>query len=149
MMNMNNTINKITNYFEMVEKANELMDKANRGISGGPKKYYFEKMQVYVEALFNKYAPFKEGDRFEISSEINIGPDSGWRHSAHFLKIGEQGVVMEVDYRDDAFCADVIFDNESWISLTGQDKDKIHPVEFKDRHTFCMWESKIRKIDDE
>ena len=142
---MNKVINKVSNYFEMIEKSTKLMDKANQGMEMGPKKYYFEKLQEYTEALFNKFAPFKEGDRIEISSEINT--DNGWWHSAHFLKIGEKGVVIEVDYMRNAFYADVIFDNESWIRSTGPEKGKIIPVEFKDRHTFAICESKIRKVE--
>ena len=140
----NKVINKISTYFDLVEQSTELMGKANDTLSMGPKKYYFEKIKVYSEALFDKFAPFKEGNRVEISAEIDT--DNGWRSSSHFLKEGEQGLVTEVDYVGNYFFANVVFDNESWITSHGPDKGKVNPVEWEDRHSFCMREDKITLI---
>jgi len=140
----NKVADKISNYFEMVEKSNQLMGKANDILSGGPKSFYFERLREYAEALFEKYAPFKEGDRVEISAEIDT--DNGWFHHSHFLKEGEQGLVMEVDYYKNKFFVTVVFDNTSWISSTGPDKGKINPIPFKERGGFCIGEDKLTLI---
>ena len=39
----------------------------------------------------------------------------GWMDSKHFLIIGAQGTVRDVDVRDGVFYYQIVFDAESWL----------------------------------
>ncbi len=110
-------------------------DEANLILSSGPSSHYYKKINGYVTALFGKFAPFKEGDTVKIIKAPNT--NNGWSRCKHFLVKGAQGTVLAVDYYDDAFCADVVWDNETWIDQKGVER----PVDSK--HTFKMWEGQI------
>lgn len=123
------------------------LEKINEGIrilQCGPLSYYIERAQEYQEALFNKFAPFKIGDRVRLikTPEINENRFPGWLSSKHFLIEGAVGTVESVDYRDETFCADVVFDNESWIDSNGTR----HPIEENGKHTFLFSEKLLVKI---
>lgn len=125
----------------------EKLQEAEHILRGGPASYYWETLQGYVHALFDKYAPFKADDRVELTGT----PDTNnhWGVCRHFLIPGSRGVVHEVDYRSRReadgqisghFVADVEFDNETWIDAAGKEQ----PVDYK--HTFRLGEELLRKV---
>ena len=135
---MSKAIEKIKTAFELWNKGKESFDEAGRVLSSGPSAYYFGKIEEYVNALFDRFAPFKKGDRVEIIKAPNT--DNSWNHCRHFLIKGAIGTVEDVDYRDNLFVADVVWDIETWISEDGD----VKPV--KQKHTFLMSENQIAKI---
>lgn len=137
---MSESLSHIKRAFEHWRAAFEETEKAHKELSGGPAYYYFEKVEGYVNALFGKYAPLHEGDRVELIRAPEIGAESRWQYSKHFLVPGNPGIVRTVDYYDNQFYADVIFDRESWI-----DKDGIErPAE--NRHYYRI-EADILKLE--
>ena len=130
-------LNKIKSALTLWQEGQARFDEASKVLSCGPASFYYEKLECYVDALFNKYAPFKQGDRVALTVHPNT--DNGWSHCKHFLTPGSAGIVQEVDFYDNHFCADVVFDNESWIDLEGKEQ----PVTAK--HTFRLWENELLK----
>jgi hypothetical protein len=129
---------KVQKAFKVFSEGFQQLKEAERVLSKGPASYYFEKIEGYIDALFNKFAPFKEGDRVEIHKTLNFG--SGWEGSKHFLAKGCQGTVRDVDYIKGAFRADVEMDNQTWIDSQGVK----NPI--KKPYTFCLFETKIKLV---
>lgn len=80
--------------------------------------YHFNKLKGYARVLFDKYAPFKDGDRIKLSQDVEVlNSTSGWYGSRHMLIKDALGTVNGVDYNAEKgwFTADVEFDIESWI----------------------------------
>ncbi|MCK4843066.1 MAG: hypothetical protein KAT04_14490 [Methylococcales bacterium] len=135
---MNRNIGKIKAAFELFKESSDKMNEANKILSGGQASYYYEKVEGYIDALFKKYAPFQKGDRIKIVKKPRIG--NGWIGSRHFLIKGSEGIIQDVDFYNNHFCADVIFDNETWIDSNGDER----PVSVKS--TYRMWEKQIKKV---
>jgi len=133
------TAEKVFKAIELWEQGQQQFDEASKLLSGGPASFYYEKMHGYIDALFNKYAPFKVGDRVKIVKKIKC--EGGWSHCKHFLIKGAKGTVREVDYYDGSFNAHVMFDNETWVDSMKMER----PVSKK--HVFRMWEKQIKRID--
>lgn len=115
-------------------------------LSGGPASFYFERVKGYVNGLFNRFAPFKVGDRVKLVDDIPMTDDNpGWHHCAHFLKKGEMAVVKDVDYVDDykggRFVAECIFDNETYKD----DEGNLHPTS---KHLFSISEKWLEKVEE-
>ena len=132
------TADKVFRAIELWELGQQQFDEASKILSSGPSSFYYTKMRGYIDALFNKYAPFQVGDRVMIKKKIKA--DGNWSHSKHFLIPGAKGEVKSVDYYDGAFCADVMFDDETWIDSMGMER----PVSRK--HVFRMWENQIKRV---
>ena len=131
-MAYNDCIERVQETFIKMKEVEELLQ-------GGPSSFYFEKMDAYVEVLFERFAPFKKGDRIKLSKtpEITLDKSWGWMGSKHFLVKGAKGTVQAVDLdaRNKKFYAEVVFDNESWKNsndgvVTLYDKDKRHNYAF-------------------
>ena len=135
---MNRTIDNIKQAFELYKKGVDAFSEANIVLSVGPASYYYEGIERYVNALFDRFAPFKEGDRVKIIKAPNT--NNGWKRCEHFLIKGALGTVSEVDYRNDMFIADVIWDIETWISFDGVVTDVTK------KHTFRMSENEVERI---
>lgn len=126
---------------ENLTKGLELIKQGLGILQGGPLNYYLEKAFEYQEALFDRFAPFKAGDRVALVEAFKTDDERhGWYGCQHFLVKGAEAVVESVDYKDGRFIADVVFDNESWID----DKGKVRLVEQK--HTFAFGESRLKRI---
>lgn len=122
---------------ELWKEGREKFNEASDILAGGGGNYYFDKIEGYVDALFNRFAPFKQGDRVKIiKAPVTKG---NWASCKHFLKKGSKGTVHSVDYCAGQFRADVVFDDESWIDSKGE---KHKPSE---KHTFYMQEKEIKR----
>lgn len=72
--------------------------------------------------------PFKEGDRVELIKNPKLS--GAWSDLGHFIRKGEEGVVMSIELYQGKLTANVVMDNESWIDSKG----KIQPV--SDKHLY-------------
>jgi hypothetical protein len=95
---------------------------AERMLSGGPASFYFEKMKIYAEMLFDR-APFKVGSTVRLTRDLNISKEKspGWWVYRHMLVAGYTGRVLEIDaerYGDGKFrfCALVSLHNPTYMS---------------------------------
>ena len=129
---MNESVKKIMSVSKLHE---DMRKEMNKMVSSGSIEWHYEKIKEYVTVLFDRFAPFKEGDRVCITNAPNC--DNGWRGSKHFLIVGAEGTVQSVDYRRGGFCASILFDNQSWINMGGEEV----PVE--ERSSFLMPEKSL------
>ena len=95
-----------------------------------------EVLQSYT-SLFNRFCPYKVGDRVKLKSDLNISDNSGWQSSKHFLIKGAIATVKDCGYRNDLFFFGLEFDDESYIDRLGE----ISPVTAK--HLFYLSEDLI------
>lgn len=128
-----------------------------KSISAQDLKYRFDKYEGYAKALFERFAPFKPGDRVVLveTPVINEKESWGWLGHKHYLVAGAVATVKAVDYKDDQFIAEVVFDNESWLRTHGLDKNNnwvtfnppvLVPVEESKKGTFAFGEKWLKKI---
>lgn len=119
----------------------DAVDALRKAVGHHDSKYHLAKLLAYADALFER-APFRVGDRVKLIKvrQIDEKHSWGWLGAKHFLVVGAMAKVVEVDFRDGAFCADILFDDESWIDHRGV----VHPVEEKSR--FCLWEGEIERV---
>ena len=135
---MTDAIEKIKTAFALWNEGREKFNEASKVLSGGPDTFYFGKIEIYTNALFDRFAPFKEGDRVKIVKAPNTNND--WRNCKHFLIKGAMGTVEDVDYRD-LFVAHVVWDKETWLDKNGNEQ----PV--RQKHSFLMSENQILRIE--
>jgi len=122
-------------YVDAAEQLNKYHQEAEKLIGRYPATYFFEKMRGYAIALFDKYAPFRPGDRVMLTKtpEITAEKSWGWMGAKHFLVRGALATVYQMDYIDGRFIAGCQFDDDSWIS----DHDKqLHAIVEKGIYTF-------------
>lgn len=91
-------------------------------------------------SMFNRFCPFRIGDRVRLIKTLDISPDSGWYHHRHFLTKDSPGTVVERGYSDGRFTFYVTFDNETWIDSDGNK----NPVE--NLHWFALNEHLLERI---
>ena len=91
--------------FDLIDKMKEVRDFLD---SFYDIKFHLEKYEEYRQALFGQ-CPFKIGDPVKISKKINITAheSSGWYGYRNHLKVGSKGKVVDVDYSEGKFRADV------------------------------------------
>lgn len=132
--------------FEHIDKVLAAVDSFTNAVSYSEHKWHWSKLRVYAEALFAR-GPFKPGDRVCLTEtpEITKEKSWGWLGSKHFLVTGALGTVHSVDFYDDHFCADIYWDDESWIDFQGV-KHMEHP---EDRSLYRLWDTQLRRVSDE
>jgi hypothetical protein len=111
----------------------------------GPFDFYVEKLTGCYDLLIKKYAPFKVGDRVELTETPTITKSEawGWLSAKHFLVKGAIGKVVEVDVDGDGFTAYVQFEEDSWIEgRTG----RVNPTPSTDRGNYGFRERWLRRI---
>lgn len=96
-------------YIEACEKINKLQQEATSVLNRFPDSFFFEKIKGYAEALFERFAPFREGDRVMLVKvpEINEKNSWGWMGAKHFLVYGAKGTVKCVDLYKGKFEASI------------------------------------------
>lgn len=96
-------------------KALALQDQAARALSGGPMTYYLEKVLGYADALFNRFAPARRGDRVILTGtpKAALDPTTHWYGLRDLMHTGATGVVGEVDYFGGEFGALIKFDADT------------------------------------
>lgn len=98
------------------------------------------------KSLYDRFCPFKIGDRVELASTPNIDENNApsWICCKHFLVKGAKGIVRGRGYYQEQFTFEVEFDNESWIDQEG----KVNLVSERNKHVFNFSEKTlIRSID--
>lgn len=68
-----------------------------------------DRVREYVEALFTRFAPWHPRERVRLCRPIDFDHAEGWRGSASWLQPGVIGEIMDIDYRNKKFFADVRF----------------------------------------
>lgn len=128
-------------FFSRIETALNDLQNAFDPLSGGPPKYYFEKMTEWMEALFDT-APFKVGDKVELVQIPNIQCHSGWWCYRNTFQLGAIGTVKELDFREGQFTAMVIWD-EQWVESTFPEISQKKMEDRGEKGLFCMWETQL------
>lgn len=82
--------------------------------------WHLKKVEGYATALFERFCPFKVGDKVKLTRtpEITETKAWGWMGSKHFLVKGAVATVREIDYRSESNCFEywLEFDNDSFIN---------------------------------
>ncbi len=99
-----------------------------------------EVLQSYA-SLFNRFCPYKVGDRVQLKETLDIPEDSGWYSRRHFLIKGAIATVREIGYRNDLFSFGLVFDDESYIHY--QSKEVI-PI--SDKGVYYLSENEIEGV---
>ena len=104
-------------YIVAAEKVNKSFKDQQDVLARFPASFFYEKMMGYAKALFQKYAPFRVGDRVMLTEtpEITAEKSWGWLGAKHFLVRGALGTVVSVDYSDNQFIAGTNWDDDSWV----------------------------------
>src|SRR3990172_7328636 len=110
-------------------------------LSSGPLNWYMNEAVDMMRSLFDRFCPWKTGDRVELTTTPEIHPESGWHYSRHFLIAGARGTVESVYFHNGLFRANVIFDDESWL------KDGVPQPIWSGKHTYSFSEKQLRRID--
>ncbi|RUR74888.1 hypothetical protein PCC6912_50660 [Chlorogloeopsis fritschii PCC 6912] len=88
------------------------------------------------ENLFNRFCPFKVGERVVLTKTPEIDKESGWYRGKHFLVEGAIATIKNRDYYQNKFVFYLEFENESWIDSNGE----IHLYDPERRHHFAFSE---------
>lgn len=113
---------------QIIRKSHDSFKEISKLLEQGPSDYYFDKLEIMQRMLFDRFSPYKVGDRVRLTRtpEITEEKSWGWLGSKHFLIEGATAVVREIDIRkyksDDSgkFVYGLHFDNESWVDKDGQ-----------------------------
>ena len=97
--------------------------------------YKFKTVLTTYSQLFDRFCPYKIGDRVQLTKTSAIEKKSGWYSSRHFLIKGSIATVESCDFRDGLFWFNLAFDDESWID----DRGEARPA--STRHTFGFSEN--------
>lgn len=136
---MSNTLKYVNDLNNIKAKVNEL----DRLLNGGELGFKLNEILESYASLFNRFCPYKVGDRVQLTEDLDIPEDSGWYSSKHFLIKGAIATVKAVGYRDDLFSFGLVFDDESWVHYrTGE----IIPTEEDQKHLFYLSENSIEKV---
>jgi len=111
---------------------------------GGSLNYGIDKVVESYLSMYDRFCPFKEGDRVMLCKTPDLSNAPGWQHCSHFLKRGAGAAVCSRGYHNGKFTFQIIFDDESWVnSHTGTET----PVEVDKRHQFRFSEDDLIRED--
>jgi len=66
--------------------------------------YHLDELVKTHQEMFERFCPYKVGERVKLSKTLDIRPDSGWYGSRHFLIEGATATVIQTNFRDGLFC---------------------------------------------
>ena len=112
---MTNTKDYATHLLKVEETAKELQSLLSQEFG-----YKLTTLVNSYHELFDRFCPYKIGDRVQLTKEPEILSGSGWYGSKHFLIKGAIATVQSHDFRDDNFLFGLVFDEESWVSSDGK-----------------------------
>jgi len=112
---MSNTKDYATHLLKIKEHAEELQTLLTQEFG-----YKLLTILSSYHGLFDRFCPYKIGDRVQLTKEPEILSSSGWYYSKHFLIKGAIATVESQDFRDGKFRFGLIFDEESWMSSDGK-----------------------------
>jgi len=135
--------------YEKISQTLDIILKSQKEINDilctGPASFYVEQLELYMDTLFNRFAPFKVGSKVRLTKDIGatLKKSSGWYSSRQMLCKGATGVVKDVDITNDRkFRAGVVFDND-FIFV---EPDKIVVTDRDRRGTFYISEDSLEEI---
>lgn len=112
---------------KQLRESYDLVKEANKLLIQGSSDYYFNQLELMHSMLFDRFSPFKIGDRVRLTKTPEITQDKawGWLGAKHFLIKGAIAEVCSVDIRkaDDGsgvFTYELRFEKDSWIDQYGQ-----------------------------
>ncbi|MCA6510333.1 MAG: hypothetical protein IM566_04160 [Pseudanabaena sp. M152S2SP2A07QC] len=138
---MVNTLKYVNDLNGINAKINEL----DKLLNGGELGFKLEEVLGSYASLFNRFCPYKVGDRVQLIEDLDIPEGHGWYCAKHFLIKGAIATVKDVGYRDDLFSFGLEFDNESWVHYK---TCEIIPIK-EGKHLFYFAENKIEKCCDD
>lgn len=118
---------------------------AEKALAHGPANFYFEKVERYVRILFDRFAPFKPGDRVRMTVDPQINTTNSWgfMKGKHFLIVGALGTVESVDVSERGiFRAGVIWDDDSRVDAEGV----VTPIARNNRKQWWFSEQHIARV---
>ena len=118
----------MTNTLEYAEYLNAVKTKASEldNLLSNEFGFKLNKVLQSYASLFNRFCPYKVGDRVQLKEDLDIPQGSGWYGGKHFLVKGASATVKTCgDYRNDLFGFELEFDNESYIDQHGEVKTAI------------------------
>lgn len=127
----------------------EQIEKDVNSLVGGEYKYKLNTLVKSYTDLFDRFCPFKIGDRVRLTAAPEISKKVAWGLLSykHFLIPGAIATVSSLDFCEGLFSFGVVFDDESWISsLSGKLQ---HYVEPADRHAFLFSEKFLELLPDD
>lgn len=106
--------------------------KARDIMSRGPLDYYLEKLVEHSEALLERYAPLKVGQKAVIVGKVKC--ENGWAGRERTLAMGATGTISSVDFAKGKFWFDFVPDHEWWKDHEGNEHETDRP------HSYCLSE---------
>lgn len=134
-------------YVQSLVAASEKIDQIEKDINdlvGGRYRYKLEFILKTYTSLFDRFCPFKVGDRVQLKTTPEISKDVawGWLGAKHFLVEGAIATVVTADYRDDSFEFGLQFDDDSWVDRSGN----LRLVEIERRGIFWFGETYLTPL---
>jgi len=131
----------MSNTLEYAKRLSDIKNKVSELDSLLDNEFGYRLNQVLESyaSLFDRFCPYKVGDRVQLKETPDIPKGSGWYGSRHFLIKGAIATVKALEYRDDLFCFGLEFDDETWIDMHGE----VKPVSAK--HLFYLSENWIEE----
>ena len=135
---MSNTKDYATHLLKVEEHARELQSLLTQEFG-----YKLTTVLSSYHCLFDRFCPYKIGDRVQLTKEPEILSSSGLYYFKHFLIKGAIATVESQDFRDGKFRFGLIFDDESWISRMDGTITKAYPAP---HHVFGFSEDYLELI---
>lgn len=136
---MSNTVKYSESLATIKDKVSEL----DRLLNAGELGFKLNEVLSTHASLFNRFCPYKIGDRVQLKETLDIPKDSGWYDCRHFLVKGAIATVKDSGYRDDLFVFGLIFDEESWVRY---DTQEVVPSKDDQKHLFYLPENWIERV---
>ena len=135
---MANTIKYSESLAAIKDKVSEL----DRLLNAGELGFKLNEILSTHASLFNRFCPYKVGDRVQLKESLDIPEGHGWHHCRHFLIKGAIATVKDCGYRDDMFVFGLTFDDESWVRY---DTQEVVPSKDDQKHLFYLSENWIER----
>lgn len=124
-----------TDFIQNMREAVRHLSKARDIMSRGPLDYYLAKLVEHSEALLDRYAPLKVGQRAVIARHIKC--ENGWAGCERTLAVGATGTIHSVDFDHGQFVFAFLPDKEWWVDSQGHERLADSP------HTYRLSEKAV------
>jgi len=138
MVNTLKYVNDLNGIYAKIKELDKLLDRGELG-------FKLEQVLGSYASLFNRFCPYKVGDRVQLIEDLDIPEGHGWYSGKHFLIKGAIATVKDVGYRNDLFSFGLEFDNESWVDYETRE---IIPIK-EGKHLLYFAENKIERCCDD
>ena len=104
---------------------------------GGSFDWSMEQVMESYLSLFDRFSPYRIGDRVKLVKTCDVDECSGWYNSKHYLVKDSKATVKGRGYSKGEFTFDIMFDNETWIDRGGCER------KVSQKHLFGFRESML------